>query len=271
MGTQLRRLRETSKITREQAGYAIRGSHSKISRMEGGRSGFKMRDVEDLLTLYGLAGQAERAPLLLLAEQANQPGWWQEYRDLVPDWFEEFLGLEHDAELIRTYEIQYVPGLLQTEQYARAVIARGHGGEARGRVDLRVALRMRRQEYLVASGRRLWVIVDEGALRRVVGGREVMRAQLGHLVEMAGLAHVTLQVLPFSVEVAVGGVGPVTLLRFPQAELSDIVYLEHLAGAQYLTKDSEVGPYRRLLDELSVHAPPPTATPEILREIMAEL
>ncbi|MFG1945797.1 helix-turn-helix domain-containing protein [Nonomuraea sp. NPDC048826] len=271
VGTHLRSLREAKKVTREQAAYAIRGSHSKISRMEGGRCSFKMRDVEDLLTLYGVVGRAERAPLLLLAEQANQPGWWQDYRDLVPDWFEEFLGLEHDAELIRTHEIQYVPGLLQTEEYARAVIARGHCGESRERIEQRVELRMRRQEFLGASGRRLWAIVDEGALRRMAGGRDVMRAQLGHLIEMAGLKHVALQVLPFSVEVAVGGIGPVTLLRFPQAELDDIVYLEQLAGAQYLTKDTEVRPYRRLLDELSVHAPPPKDTPRILREIMDEL
>lgn len=271
VGSQLRRLREERNITRENAGYAIRGSHSKISRMEGGRCGFKIRDVEDLLTLYGVVERAERATLLLLAEQANRHGWWHDYRDVVPDWFEEYLGLEQDAELIRTHEIQYVPGLLQTEDYARAVIARGHTGESRERVESRVALRMRRRELLDSSGRRLWAIVDEGALRRLVGGRDVMRAQLGHLVEMAGLAHVTLQVLPFSVEVAVGGVGPVTLLRFPQAELDDIVYLEQLASAQYLTKDAEAHPYRHLLNELSVHAPPPKATPGILRRIMEEL
>lgn len=269
VGSQLRRLREEKKITREQAGYAIRGSHSKISRMEGGRCGFKARDVADLLTLYDVVDPAERAPLLLLAQQANQPGWWQDYRDVVPDWFEDYLGLEHDAELVRTYEIQHIPGPLQTEEYARAVIARGLD-EPGERIEQRVALRMRRAELLASSGRRLWAIVDEGALRRLVGGRDVMRDQLGHLVEMAGLAHITLQVLPFSAEVALG-IGPITLLRFSQAELDDIVYLEQLAGAQYLTKDVEVRPYRHLLNELSVHAPPPAETPEMLRTIMDEL
>jgi transcriptional regulator with XRE-family HTH domain len=268
VGAQLRKLREAAEITREQAGYHIRGSHSKISRMEGGRTGFKMRDVADLLTLYGIVDGGEREPLLLLAEQANQAGWWAEYRDAVPDWFEEYLGLEHDSELIRSYEIRRVPDLLQTEDYARAAMAHI---EPRDHIDQRLALLRRRQEHMRASGRRLWAIVDEGALRRQVGGPEVMRAQIDHLIELAELKNITLQVLPFSTEAAVGGVGSVTLLRFPQAELDDIVYLELLAGALYYGKDAEVAPYRHLLNDLGVQAPPPRETAAFLRAIRDEL
>ncbi|WP_336245515.1 helix-turn-helix domain-containing protein [Nonomuraea sp. SYSU D8015] len=271
VGAQLRRFREASGISREDAGYAIRGSHSKISRMESGRTSFKTRDVADLLTLYGVTDDAERASVLALVEQANAPSWWQDYRDVIPDWFAPYLGLEHDAALIRTYEVQFVPGLLQTEDYARAVITQGHGDESAERIERRVQVRMRRQEILAPpSPRKLWAVMDEGALRRTVGGQEVMRAQLEHLVRMAEQPHVTLQVFPFDSGTAIGGIGPVTLLRFSQEELSDVVYLEHLTGAQFLTKEGDVRHYRHLLNELGVHAPPPAETPALLRRLIED-
>src|SRR5690606_20315431 len=166
------------------------------------------------------------------------------------------------------YEIRRVPDLLQTEDYARAAMAHI---EPRDHIDQRLALLRRRQEHMRASGRRLWAIVDEGALRRQVGGPEVMRAQIDHLIELAELKNITLQVLPFSTEAAVGGVGSVTLLRFPQAELDDIVYLELLAGALYYGKDAEVAPYRLLLNDLGVQAPPPRETAAFLRAIRDEI
>lgn len=271
VGTHLRRLREASGISREQAGYEIRGSHSKISRMELGRTSFKLRDVADLLALYG-ADEADRSTLLLLAEQANAPGWWHDYRDVVPEWFEPYLGLERDAALIRTYEIQYVPGLLQTEDYARAVIARGHEGAPTEQIEQRVAVRMRRQQILTGpEPTRLWAVLDEAALLRRVGGGETMRAQLEHLARMAELPHVTVQVLTLDSGAPVGGVGPFSLLRFAQAELEDVVYLEHVAGAHCLSKESEVLPYQHLLDRLGVQAEPAAATPAILREIAGEI
>ncbi|WP_327587385.1 helix-turn-helix domain-containing protein [Nonomuraea sp. NBC_00507] len=272
IGAQLRRLRESSGITREDAGYAIRGSHSKISRMESGRTSFKRRDVADLLTLYGVSDDAERASLLALVAQANAPSWWSDYRDVIPDWFEPYLGLEHDAALIRTHEVQFVPGLLQTEDYARAVIAQGHEHDSPQQIERRVALRMRRQEILnPPTPRKLWVVLDEGALRRRVGGEAIMRAQLEHLARMAGQPHITLQIVPFASGSTIGGVGPVTMLRFTQQGLNDVVYLEHLTGAQYLTKESDVRHYRRLLDELGVHASPPAGTPALLDQIIEKL
>ncbi|MGP3958279.1 helix-turn-helix domain-containing protein [Nonomuraea sp. 3N208] len=272
IGAQLRRLRESRGITRDDAGYAIRGSHSKISRMESGRTGFKTRDVADLLTLYGVTDDAERTSLLALVAQANAPSWWNDYRDAIPDWFEPYLGLEHDAALIRIHEVQFVPGLLQTEDYARAVITQGHEHDSAKLIERRVALRMRRQEILVPpTPRKLWVVMDEGTLRRRVGGEATMRAQLEHLARMAEQPHITLQIFPFASGSAIGGVGPVTMLRFPQEGLNDVVYLEHLTGAQYLIKEGDVRNYRHLLDELGVHASPPTATPALLDQTIERL
>ncbi|MEV4108755.1 helix-turn-helix transcriptional regulator [Nonomuraea sp. NPDC049695] len=272
VGAQLRRFREISGISREDAGYAIRGSHSKISRMEGGRTSFKMRDVADLLTLYGVADEKEREAVLALAKQANEPTWWHDYRDVVPDWFEDYLGLEQDAALIRTYEVQFVPGLLQTEEYARTIFTLGNKGDSAERIERRVEVRMRRQRILAPPmSRKLWVVLDEAALHHRVGSPEIMRAQLEHLDRMAAQPNITVQVVPFTEGWAVGGVGPVTVLRFAQAGLRDVVYLEQLAGAQYLGKESEVLPYQTLMDELGVQAAPAPDTPAILRKIIDSL
>ncbi|WP_240197770.1 helix-turn-helix domain-containing protein [Nonomuraea lactucae] len=272
VGAQLRRLREARGITREDAGYAIRSSHSKISRLELGRTSFKLRDVADLLTLYGVAEEAERQAVLMLARQANAPGWWHDYRDVVPDWFEAYLGLEQDAVLIRTYEVQYVPGLLQTEDYARAVIERGCECDSAEQIERRVAVRMRRQQILAApTPRKLWAVLDEGALRRQVGRGATMRAQLEHLLQLAELPHITIQVLPFDSPGYAGGVGPVTVLRFAEVELGDVVYLEQIAGAQYLNREADILPYQHLLNQLGVHARPSTATPAFLRRLIAAM
>ena len=269
VGSQLRRMREARGITRDAAGYVIRASHSKISRLECGRTSFKPRDVADLLTLYGVVDEPERVAVLALAEQANAPGWWQDYRDAVPDWFEAYLGLEQDASVIRTIGVQFVPGLLQTEGYARALIAQSHESGPAERAERRVAVRMRRQRMLAEpASRKLWVVMDEAALRRRVGDPATMRAQLEHLLRMSELPHVAIQILPFSSGGHTGGVGHFALLRFSQTELDDVVYLEHLTGGQYLTRESDVGPYRHLLNELGVQARPATGTPALLRRIL---
>src|SRR6516165_5153030 len=178
LGSQLRRLREAKGVTRDDAGYTIRASGSKISRMELGRVSFKERDVEDLLDLYGV-DEEEAKSLIALAKQANSPGWWHKYGDVLPDWFQVYVGLEEAALLIRLYEVQFVPGLLQTADYARAVIKLGLPSASADEVERRISLRLARQELLTKpGGPRLWAIVDEAALRRPIGGKEVMRAQL---------------------------------------------------------------------------------------------
>ncbi|MFC5834778.1 helix-turn-helix domain-containing protein [Nonomuraea insulae] len=269
IGAQLRRHREARGIDRERAGYVIRASPSKISRMEAGRTSFKARDVADLLTLYGISDEADRSGLLTMVEQANAPSWWQEYRDVIPDWFEPYLGLEQDTSLIRAYEIQLVPGLLQTEDYARAVISQGLPGASRTQVERRVAVRMRRRHLLTQPGaHRLWVVMDEAALHRRVADEAVMDAQWEHLAQMAQRPYVSVQVLPFTSGGNVGGIGPVTILRFPQQELCDVVYVEQLTTAQYLTKSADVLPYHALMDQLSVAALPASATAALVRGLV---
>ncbi|TMM34974.1 MAG: helix-turn-helix domain-containing protein, partial [Actinobacteria bacterium] len=144
LGTQLRKLREARGVSREAAGWEIRSSESKISRMELGRVSFKERDIADLLTLYGVTDEQERDALLSLARDANTPGWWHRYSDLLPNWFSYYLGLEAAASLIRTYEIQFIPGLLQTEEYTRAVVLLSYERAALDELERRVALRRQR-------------------------------------------------------------------------------------------------------------------------------
>ncbi|GAA2430633.1 helix-turn-helix transcriptional regulator [Streptomyces macrosporus] len=269
LGSQLRRLREARGVTREEAGYSIRASESKISRMELGRVSFKARDVEDLLTLYGVTSEAEREPLLNLAKESSVAGWWHSYSDVLPNWFQTYVGLEGAASHIGVYEVQFVSGLLQTEDYARAVVTSGHQtGLSREEVDRRVALRLERQKLLLSEqAPQFRCVLDEAALRRPYGGREVMDAQLRHLVELSELPHVRLQVMPFDTGGHPAESGAFTLLRFPESEISDIVYLEHLTGALYVDKPDEVAQYESVLDRLLENSLSPEETRELLHEI----
>ncbi|WP_280276535.1 helix-turn-helix domain-containing protein [Nocardia wallacei] len=269
VGGQLRRLREQRGITREAAGEHIRGSHAKISRLELGRTGFKERDVRDLLTLYGVGDAAERAAFLGVVRKANEPGWWQRFGDLLPPWFETYLGLEHAAHAIRTFEGQLVPGLLQTEDYTRAVIALGDAQEDAPR---RVELRSRRQEVLDRPcGPTLWAVLDEAVLHRAIGGPEVLRGQLEHLAEMSTRNNVTIQVLPYAVGGHAAAGSSFTMLRFAEPELPDVVYLEQLTSALYLDRPRDLELYRQVMDTLSVQAATPEKTRMLLLEAAARL
>ncbi|MEV4644675.1 helix-turn-helix transcriptional regulator [Saccharopolyspora sp. NPDC049357] len=271
LGGQLRRLREQRGISREAAGDAIRGSHAKISRLELGRVSFRERDLNDLLTLYGVRDSGERAAFMSLARQANEPGWWHQYGDLLPSWFETYLGLEQAAEIIRTYEAQFVPGLLQTPDYARAVILLGHGQEPEAEVDRRVALRMRRQDILTRpEPPTLWAVIDEAALRRPIGGERIMRGQIEHLIRISELPNVTVQLLPYSVGGHAAAGGPFTIVRFPETDLPDVVYLEQLTSALYLDKRNDLDQYQAVMNLLSVQAATPQDTTQLLRELMDE-
>ena len=273
LGAQLRRLREAKGITRDDAGYLIRSSDSKISRMELGRVSFKERDVADLLTLYGITDDHERQALLGLARQANTPGWWHRYGDLLPGWFQAYIGLEEAATLIRTFEVQFVPGLLQTEAYARAVITQGNPDAPAEEVERRVDLRRRRQQLLtrpVPDAPRLWAVVDEAALRRPIGGRPVLRGQLERLVEATELANVTVQVLLFGVGGHAAEGGAFTVLRFAEPDLPDVVYVEQLTSALYLDKPEDVDAYVAVMNRLDVESAPPRQTVEILNGILKE-
>lgn len=272
VGSQLRRLREASGISREAAGFQIRASESKISRLELGRVSFKERDIADLLTLYGLTDETEREALLTLAREANRQGWWHTYDDVLPTWFQTYVGLEEAAGLIRSYEVQFVPGLLQTEDYARAVTVTGRPKATGEEVERRVKLRMTRQLMLTRRPHppTLWAVVDEAALRRPTGGRKVMRAQLQRLLELTELPNITLQVMPFRLGGHAADGGSFTILRFPEQDLPDIVYVEQLVSALYLDKREQVDAYTQVMDRLTVDGLTPEGTHELLTKILTQ-
>jgi len=269
LGAQLRRLREAKRISPEEAGYVIRASHSKISRLETGRVGFKDRDIVDLLTLYGVTDEARREEIRGLAARANSPGWWHDYSDILAGWFEEYIGLEEAAVQIRAYEAQFVPGLLQTEDYARAVILLEYSNPKE--INRRVSLRIARQAILARPDpTSLWVVLDEAVLRRPIGGSAVMRAQLKHLIEMSQRPNVTIQIMPFTAGGHAAAGGSFSVLHFAEDDLPDVVYHEQLASAQYLDKQDVVGKYLEVMDRLRLEAATPASSLKTLRARLRE-
>jgi len=272
VGAQLRRLRTELGLSREEAGEAIRASEWKIHRLENGQVGFKERDIIDLLRLYEVTDPDDVAAFLLLIREANTPGWWQHYGDVLPRWFRTYVDLESAATLIRTYEGQFIPGLLQTDDYMRAVIGGAQLEESSEEMGRRVRLRMARQTLLTREHPpRLWAVVDEAAMRRPVGGPEVMRGQLERLIDASKLPNVTLQVLPFAVGAHSGMPGAFSILRFADPELPDVVYLEHLTNAVYLDKRDEVERYLDVMESLCDDSEHPGRTVELLERILDEV
>ncbi len=271
LGAQLRRLREAKGITLEEAGNKIRSSHSKMSRLELGRVGFKDRDVADLLTEYGVHDEQERDMLRALARQANAQGWWHVYADIMATWFEAYVGLEEAASTVRAYEVQFVPGLLQTEDYARAVTVLGYADARAEEIERRVNLRMARQRLLRGDDPlQVWAVVDEAVLRRPLGGPAVMREQVQHLIELTAMRNVTLQVIPFHSGGHAAAGGPFSILRFAEPDLPDVVYLEQLTSALYLDKRNDVDHYLAVMERLCLEAEPAASTTEILSKIVKE-
>jgi transcriptional regulator with XRE-family HTH domain len=272
LGAQLRRLREAKRVTLGEAGEVIRASHSKISRLETGRVGFKDRDITDLLTFYGVTDEEEREALRALARRANAPGWWHDYSDVLPSWFEAYVGLEEVASQIRAYEVQFVPGLLQTEDYARAVTLLGHASDPPKEIEQRVGLRMARQAVLDRpEPPNLWAVLDEAILRRPIGSRRVMRDQLQHLLTAADRPNVTIQLVPFGVGGHAAAGGAFSILRFAEPDLPDVVYLEQLTSALYLDKPETVDSYLMVMERLCMAAVTPAASADALKGILAEI
>jgi len=271
LGAQLRRLREAVGISAEKAGYEIRASRSKISRMETGRVGFKVRDMEDLLTLYGVVDGSERAKVIALATRSREPEWWTQYNDILPDWFETYLGLESAATAIRSFESQFVPGLFQTGDYARAVTRLGHQTAPDGEIERRVRLRLARQDLLSRpQPPRIWAVMDEAVLRRPIGGTAVMRAQLFRLAEAARLPGVRLQVVPFARGGHAAASGSFSILRFEERDLPDVVYMEQLTSAVYLDQRPDVEHYLEVVDQLSGAALTPADTAGFIEQVIKE-
>jgi transcriptional regulator with XRE-family HTH domain len=267
LGSHLRRLREAKHISAKDAATSIRASESKISRIELGRNAIREIDVLDLLTLYGVTAE-EKEQLLRLAEQANQPGWWHRYHDILPEWFQAYVGMEEAARSIRIYEPQLVPGLLQTEEYATAVISLGDFPIEEA--ERHVVLRKERQRRFREGKLKLWVIVDEAALRRPIAGPDVQLEQLRYLRERSARPNLTLQVIPYGVG---GHAAPTgfSVLRFAERDLPDVIYVENLTSALYLDKQAEVDRYLLAMERLSIVAHEPQETPTFIDKIINEL
>ncbi|WP_406464392.1 helix-turn-helix domain-containing protein [Streptomyces sp. NBC_01622] len=274
LGRQLEELRTRAGLTYEQAGAAIGVSHSTIRRMEAAKvARLRLADAEKLLQVYGVTDRQEIDTFLKSVREASKRGWWHTYRDVMPDWFAAYLSLEQAALQVRAYENEFVHGLLQTEEYARALLGAGNPHAPTEATERRVALRMRRQELLTREAPpRVWVVMDETVLRWPVGGAAVMRAQIAHLIEVNRLPQVTLQIMPFA-----NGPHPAMragafhLFRFRAAELPDVVYLNGLVGAVYLDKGDDVVVYREALDRLGAQAAPARKTEALLGAIRKEL
>lgn len=267
VGARLRRFREAAGISREYAAHLIDVSAPKISRMELGRVRFKEREVVDLLVHYDVQDPAEHAEFLTLVRQANADGWWRSYRDVLPSWFETYLSMEQEASLIRTYAVQLLPDLLQTDEYARSVAALqpAADGDDAAATERRRELRHQRQARLTApDGPRLWAVLDEAVLRRSIADPDVRRRQLGHLFDLAGLPTVSLQIARFDRRIPVAIGGAFTLLRFPANDLGDVVYLEQLSGALYIDKPGDVDVYQQAWNRMCASVEQPRRSTELI-------
>jgi transcriptional regulator with XRE-family HTH domain len=266
LGRRLQELREAAGLKREEAAKVLRVAPATVRRMETAEVALKIPYVQVLLTTYGVP-ETDTASFVALAEEANEPGWWQRYHDVLPEWFSMYVSLEGAARVIRQYEPHYVPGMLQTEDYARSVLAAGTAGQGGPEaIERHVALRMARQKLLTRENPpHWWVIMDETALRRPVSIRsEVMRDQIDRLLEVTLRDHVTLQVAEFDAGPHPGTYAPFVLFRFAEPELPDMVYSEYLTGALYLDSRQEVAAHLEVLDHMAAHAASATETREIL-------
>jgi transcriptional regulator with XRE-family HTH domain len=253
LGQELRRLRELKGMTAEEVAERLLVSQSKISRLENGRRSISQRDVRDLCGVYEVEDQRMVDSLMEMAKDSRQQGWWHAFGD-VP--YSVYIGLETDAASLRVYDPQVVPGLLQTRQYAEALISGALPETAHTEVEKRVQVRMRRQERVSSSENplRLWSVMDESALRRVVGSRELMREQLEHLVEQSQLPHVTVQVIPFDMGAHPGLNGQYAILEFPDTADSSVVYIEGVTSDLYLEKPNDVQKYSVMYEHLRAQA-----------------
>jgi transcriptional regulator with XRE-family HTH domain len=275
LGRRLQDLRERAGLKREEAAKVLRVAPATVRRMEMAEVGLKIPYLQLLLKSYGVTDEEAEA-FVTLAEEANKPGWWQRFHDILPGWFSMYVSLEGAASLIRSYEPHFVPGLLQTEDYARGVLRSGAVGRALAEdpdvVERHVALRMQRQELITREDApRLWMVMDETALRRPVGGPDVMRGEIDRLLEVMELANVTLQIAEFASGPHPGTYGPFVLFRFAMSELPDMVYSEYLTGAVYLDARPEVATHLEVMDRMAAHAATAHRTKDILRDLRKEL
>ncbi|MFI6698067.1 helix-turn-helix domain-containing protein [Streptomyces sp. NPDC050509] len=273
LGRQLRNLRERAGFSREQSARLLRVTAATVRRMETAEVSLKIPYLQFLLPEYGV-GPQDTEVFLRLAEEANKPGWWQRFHDILPDWFSGYVSLEEAAKTIRSYEPHFVPGLLQTEEYAHAVLATGAVGRTTDphRIERHVALRMERQALLTRSDApAFWAVLDETVLRRPVGSKAVMRAQIDRLIEAVEMPNVTLQIAEYGAGPHPGTYSPFVLFRFDIPEVPDMVYIEYLTGALYLDDAHEVSAHMQAMDRMVTHAEPANHTKQLLAAFRREL
>ncbi|MGX1885276.1 helix-turn-helix domain-containing protein [Streptomyces sp. NPDC055287] len=253
LGQELRRLRELKGMTAEEVAERLLVSQSKISRLENGRRSISQRDVRDLCGVYDVEDHRIVDSLMQMAKDSRQQGWWHAFGDIP---YSVYIGLETDAASLRVYDPQIVPGLLQTPRYAEALITGALPETAVTDVEKRVNVRLRRQERILTADQplRLWAVIDEASLRRVVGDRQLMREQLEHLVEQSQLPHVTVQILPFDMGAHPGISGHYAILEFPDAADSSVVYIEGVTSDLYLEKANDVQKYSVMYEHLRAQA-----------------
>ena len=273
LGRRLQDLRERAGLSYEEAAASLDVTHATIRRMEKAEVSLKIVYVERLLRTYGVVEPSEIEAFLGLAREANQPGWWHRFRDILPDWFSAYVSLEGEAALIRSYEPHYVPGLLQTRGYARAVLRAGQPSASPRELDRQVDLRIERQALLTRpdDAPRLWVVMDETVFRRTPADAEVMRAQIDRLIEATAQPNITLQIMPFAAGLHPAMYGPFHLFRFRFRELPDIIYTESLTGAVYIDDRNDVSTYLEVFDRMSAQAPPAPTTESLLERFRKEI
>ncbi|MFD3519447.1 helix-turn-helix domain-containing protein [Streptomyces sp. NPDC058653] len=266
LGQELRRLREVKGMTAEEVAERLLVSQSKISRLENGRRSISQRDVRDLCGVYEVEDNRIVESLMQMAKDSRQQGWWHAFGDIP---YSVYIGLETDAASLRVYEPQVVPGLLQTRRYAEALITGALPETSPADVEKRVSVRVRRQERVNAPEQplRLWAVIDESALRRVVGDRNLMREQLEFLGELSQLPHVTVQVLPFDMGAHPGISGHYAILEFPDATDSSVVYIEGVTSDLYLEKANDVQKYSVMYEHLRAQALNADQTREFISDI----
>jgi transcriptional regulator with XRE-family HTH domain len=271
LGRQLKALREKSGLSYPEAAEAVLSSEWTVRRYESAEGGLKPLTLKSLLIAYGVTDDGEIKAFLSLARDASKPGWWHRYDDVLPSWFKIAVGLEESASLIRSYEPQVIPGLLQTEDYARAITRASFPSESPGDSERRVALRLARQDLLRRPAPpQYWVILEETVLRRPIGGDDVMRGQLRHLIKAAGQPDITIQVLPFSAGWHPAMYGMFWIYRFPDSTIPDVVYSEALTSASYVNQPEETAKYTEALDRMAAQAATPDQTLTILRNTLKE-
>lgn len=255
LGSELRKLRDAAGMTAEEVATASMVSQSKISRLENGRRSISQRDVRDLCDVYSVTDEAMRASLMEMARESRQRGWWHDFNDM-PTPYSVYIGLEAEASSIRAYESSFVPGLLQTEQYAQAVVEGTQPDTDALSVQRRVQVRMKRQDRVNGENPlgSLWTVIDEAVLRREVGSKEVMAHQLKHMLELSQRSNITIQVIPFSHGAHPGMTGTFSLLEFPESADSTVVYFEGVTSDLYLEKEADVRRYTSLYDHLRAAA-----------------